>query len=124
MSTLLIVGVGGFFGAIARYLLGGWINDLTRSAFPLGTFVINISGAFILGFFMTLTTERFALNPNLRPLIAIGFLGAYTTFSTFSYETVRLIEDGSFGLALANAGVSLLVGVVAIYAGIFAGRSI
>lgn len=122
MIRALYVGIGGFFGAIARYLIDGWISNLVFTPFPLSTFVINVTGSFALGLFMTLATERFAIGSSLRPLIAIGFIGAYTTFSTFSLETVRLIEDGSNALALANVALSVIFGIGAIFAGILVAR--
>lgn len=122
MIRALYVGIGGFFGAIARYLIDGWISNSVLTPFPVSTFVINVTGSFALGLFMTLATERFAIDSNLRPLIAIGFIGAYTTFSTFGLETVRLIEDGSRALALANVALSVGVGIVAVFAGILVGR--
>lgn len=122
MIRALYVGIGGFFGAIARYLIDGWISNSVLTPFPVSTFVINVTGSFALGLFMTLATERFAIDSNLRPLIAIGFIGAYTTFSTFGLETVRLIEDGSRALSLANVALSVGVGIVAVFAGILVGR--
>ncbi len=122
MIRSLYVGIGGFLGAIARYLIDGWISNSVLTPFPVATFVINITGSFALGLFMTLATERFAIDQNLRPLIAIGFIGAYTTFSTFSFETVRLIEDGSYGFAMANAAFTVVAGIIAVFGGIFLGR--
>lgn len=117
MRLLIFIGVGGFFGAIARYLVGGWVTSLDGTVFPLGTLVINISGSFALGFFYAFAIDRFAVDPVWRSIIAIGFLGAYTTFSTFSYETVKLIESGSFGFAMLNLIYSLVGGLTAIYLG-------
>src|SRR5438067_7678236 len=90
LHRIFWVGLGGFLGANARYWVGGWIQDRWGADFPWSTFVINITGSFILGLFVTLTTERFALRnaPALRLLVAIGFVGAYTTFSTFEFETL------------------------------------
>jgi CrcB protein len=123
MKEVLWVGLGGFIGANARYLLGGWIAARLGPAFPYGTFVINISGSFILGLIMG-TLEGHVLSPVVRLSAAIGFVGAYTTFSTWSYETIRLIEDGSVLLAAANAFGSLAVGIGAAIAGLAAGRAL
>ncbi len=122
--NLLIVGIGGFFGAITRYLVDGWIGRRMGALFPYGTFVINVSGSFILGLFATTITERFIIHPHWRLLIAIGFVGAYTTFSTFEYETNKLFEEGSFGLALLNLLLSVSAGLIAVRLGILLARKI
>jgi CrcB protein len=90
--------------------------------FPWGTIVINVSGAFLLGFLFTILTERLSVSPWLRSAIAIGFLGAYTTFSTFSLETYRLLADGAYLFRVANAVGSLTAGLIAVYAGVVMGR--
>ncbi|MFY9268498.1 MAG: fluoride efflux transporter CrcB [Candidatus Manganitrophaceae bacterium] len=122
--NLLIVGIGGFFGAITRYLVDGWIGRRMGGLFPYGTFVINVSGSFVLGLFATTITERFIIHPHWRLLIAIGFVGAYTTFSTFEYETHKLIEEGSFALALLNLLLSVSAGLIAVRLGILLARKI
>ena len=90
------VGLGGFLGANARYLLGGFISQRWGTVFPLGTFVINVTGSFILGFFLAYAQDRPWLEPSARLTFAVGFVGAYTTFSTFEYETMRLIQQREF----------------------------
>lgn len=121
MREVLWVGLGGFVGANARYLLGGWIASRLGSAFPYGTFAINVTGSFILGLIMG-TLEGHVLSPMVRLALAIGFVGAYTTFSTWTYETIRLIETGSLGLATVNVIGSLLVGLLAAVGGLATGR--
>lgn len=111
-------------GAIARYLISGWVMGSGRFVFPLGTFVINVTGSFILGLFFALAIERFGIDGFWRPFFAIGFLGAYTTFSTFSLETMNLVESGSLLLAAANILASVLFSLVGVYIGILIGRSI
>lgn len=123
MREMLWVGLGGFLGANARYLLGGWIATRLGPAFPYGTFVINISGSFILGLIMG-TVEGQVLSPAVRLGLAIGFVGAYTTFSTWTYETMRLIESGSWLLAAMNVFGSLAVGMLAVLTGLAAGRGL
>ena len=118
------VGIAGFFGAIARYSLGGFISERTRGAFPWETLVINVSGCFALGFIFALLTERFMPNPTVRIALTVGFLGAYTTFSTFAFETMRLAEDGAILLAATNIIASVGVGLLAVYAGTWAGRAL
>lgn len=118
------IGAAGFLGAIARYEVEGWISSRSAGAFPWGTLAVNASGCFVLGLLFTLFTERFLPHPTLRSALTIGFLGAYTTFSTFSLETVRLVEDGALGLAAANVIGSLSLGIAAVYGGIFVGRAV
>jgi fluoride exporter len=118
------VGLGGFLGANARYWLGGWIQDRWGTAFPWSTFVINVTGSFVLGLFMTLVAERFAVRhaPVLRLLIAIGFVGSYTTFSTFEFETLALVETATWLRAFGNAFGSLFAGFVSVWLGVFLAR--
>jgi CrcB protein len=123
MKEALWVGVGGFVGANARYFLGVWVATRLGTTFPYGTFIINSTGSFILGLIMGIL-EGHVLAPAVRLTAAIGFVGAYTTFSTWTYETLRLIENGSWQLAAANAVGSLLVGIGAAIAGITTGRAL
>lgn len=119
--AILLVGIGGFLGANARYLLGGWISARFGSFFPYGTFVINVTGSFILGFFMAFAQDRAWVNPNWRLAFAVGFVGAYTTFSTFEYESMLLLRDGEFLLAAANVIGSVITGSLAVISGIALG---
>ena len=121
---LLLIGLGGFAGAIARYLVDGAVTDRTGGAFPWGTLVINITGSFVLGLLAALTIERAILPADIRGPVMIGFLGAYTTFSTWMLESWRLIESGSYGLALANLGGSVALGLLAVFAGLVVGRAL
>ena len=118
------VGLGGFLGANARYWLGVWFEGRAKGPFPWATFAINVSGSFLLGLFMVLGLERQALprDPVLRLLFAVGFLGAYTTFSTFTYETLVLAEAGAPEKALANAAGSVAAGLLAAWLGMAVGR--
>ena len=118
------VGLGGFLGANARYLLGGYISERWGAVFPLGTFVIKITGSFILGLFMAYAQERPWVSPGARLLFAVGFVGAYTTFSTYTYESLRLMMDGQFALAAFNIIGSVAVGLVAVFAGVALGRAV
>lgn len=118
----LVVGLGGFLGAIARYSVGVWIETFWRRDFPLATFLVNVTGCFILGFFLTLAAERISITPMMRLLVATGFVGAYTTFSTFEYETQRLTTTGAFGWALVNVLTSVVAGYAAVQLGVAFGR--
>lgn len=111
----LYIAVGGALGALARYIVGAWVTKQTGGTFPWGTFVINITGCFILGLVATLLSERVLNNPNWRPFITIGFVGAYTTFSTYEYETAQL---GSSWRAMANLAGSVVAGYAAVWVGI------
>ena len=118
------IAVAGSAGALSRYHVEGAVSRFTRGAFPWGTLVVNLSGCFLLGLLFTVLTERFLPHPDLRTALTIGFLGAYTTFSTFAFETVRLAEDGARGLAILNVVVSVVAGVTAAWLGIVAGRTL
>lgn len=122
--TVIAVAVAGALGALARYGLGGWIANRSTSAFPVETLAINVSGSFVLGFVFVLLTERFLPHPTLRTAVTVGFLGAYTTYSTFSFETFRLIEDGALGLAVGNVLASVAAGLLAVFLGVVAGRAL
>lgn len=118
----LAVGLGGFLGANARYIVGGWVQQRWGAGFPYGTFVINVTGCFILGLFATLAL-CFAWSEYWRLLIAIGFVGAYTTFSTFEYETLRLMAEGArWKAAAVNVVGSMAMGLFAAYLGVVAAR--
>ena len=114
---LLLVGVAGFFGAITRYAVDQWISERVIGAFPWGTFAINVSGSFLLGALFVLLTERLSPHPNVRFALMTGFLGAYTTFSTFALETRRLAEDGALGLAAVNVVASVTMALVGVWLG-------
>ncbi len=117
----LVAGMGGFLGANARFIVGTWIGQKWGTAFPYGTLVINVTGCFILGLFAALA-ERFPLSDTWRLLIAIGFVGAYTTFSTFEYETLQLVRHASLRFAGLNILGSVLLGYAAAYGGMVAAR--
>ena len=122
--VLILIGVGGAAGAVARYLVDGWVSALAPGAFPWGTLIVNLSGAFALGLLFGLATERAVLPPEIRAPLMIGFLGAYTTFSTLMLESWRLVEDGSIGLALANLVGSSVLGILAVIGGLALARLI
>ncbi|MEO8251808.1 MAG: fluoride efflux transporter CrcB [Chloroflexota bacterium] len=122
--NVVLIGLGGFTGAIARYAIDGWVTALGRGAFPWGTLVINVSGSLVLGLLFALGTERAVIPQELRSPLMIGFIGAYTTFSTLALESWRLLEDGAWLLGAVNLGGSIALGLVAVLAGVLIGRAI
>ncbi|MGD8485115.1 MAG: fluoride efflux transporter CrcB [Chloroflexota bacterium] len=120
--TLLFLAVGGAFGAVSRYLVQGWVQDLTGDRFPWGTFVVNISGSFMLGLVFALAMDRAVFSPEVRVPLMIGFIGSYTTFSTLMLESWVLAEEGDLIRMLANLTGSVVVGMVAVVAGLALGR--
>ena len=120
----MLVATGGAIGAAARYLAGLWIVARLGAGFPWGTFFVNITGSFLIGLVLVLV-ERGALPPGARLFLAVGVLGGYTTFSSFSYETLQLLAGGgSLGPVLFNAFGQLLLGFVSVYLGIVCGRAL
>ncbi len=117
---LLLIAVGGAAGAVARYALSGWVHSLFDTTFPLGTLVVNVVGSFGLGFLLSLL-EGLSVSPELRSTVTIGFLGAFTTYSTFSYETVVLLEGGEWGRGALYLGGNLLLGLAGVVLGLAAG---
>jgi len=124
MRTIVAIGIAGALGALARYGLDGVVARRFSSPFPWGTFVVNVSGSFLLGVTVALLGDRLAVAPWLRATVAIGFLGAYTTFSTLSLESYRLLETRSYALAGANLVGSVTAGLVALYGGVVLGRAL
>jgi fluoride exporter len=124
MRTVVAIGIAGALGALARYGIGGLIVSRSARAFPWETFVVNVSGSFVLGFAFTVMTEQLTTGPWLRTAVTVGFVGAYTTFSTLAYETYRLLEDGALALAAANIFGSAAAGLIAVYLGVVAGRAL
>jgi CrcB protein len=109
-------------GCLTRYFLSGWVYSIFGRFFPYGTFVVNILGAFLIGLIMEIGLRSTLIPPTLRVGLTIGFLGGLTTFSTFSYETFRLLEDGEFLIATTNVMLSVLVCLVFTWVGIYTAR--
>jgi CrcB protein len=120
----LAIAVAGAFGALARYGVEGAVSDRAGGSFPFGTLVVNVSGALVLGFLFTVLTDRFSAPTWLRIGLTVGFLGAYTTFSTLMYETFSLFHDGVPVRALANLVGSVVLGMIAVYVGVVIGRAV
>jgi CrcB protein len=117
LQKYFFIAVGGSLGAIARYWVGSEVASRLGTKFPYGTFVINISACIIIGFSLTYLGKRAELNPAWRFLIPTGFVGAYSTFSTYEWETLSSLRDGAFSLAALYAIGSLLLGLVAAWVG-------
>ncbi len=118
---LMAVAIGGAFGAVARWSLAGWVYASLGASFPIGTLLVNVTGSLALGVVASIADASVSAEV-LRSALAIGFLGAFTTFSTFSLEGVRLIQDGEPGRALAYIGASVVLGLLAVWAGLEGGR--
>lgn len=120
IRSLIIVGIGGFIGSIARYWLSTFVsNYLSSTSFPYGTFVVNITGCFFIGVIYALFERGNILTPEWRIFLATGFCGGFTTFSTFSYESIRLMQGGEFFNLSLNVAASVILGFAATYLGMF-----
>lgn len=117
MQKYLLIGIGGALGTIARYWVGSTIGSRMGIKFPYGTLVVNITACLVLGFTLTYMGKRADLNPAWRFLLPVGFIGAYSTFSTYEWETLSTIRSGAFALAALYAVGSLVVGLAAVWCG-------
>lgn len=124
MNKYLLVGLGGCLGSILRFWAGTYISQRMGARFPYGTFIINITGSFLIGLVVTLLAEKAHWNPSFRYLIPVGFIGGYTTFSTFELETLQSFRDGEFLIAFLNVLLSVVVGFIAVWLGAVAGRAL
>lgn len=118
IRDLVVIAIGAIFGANARYLIANYFAARFGASFPYGTLFINVSGSLLLGFVLTYLANRVGLDPAYRLLIGTGFMGAYTTFSTFSYETITLMQRGDWLPAIVNSAASLLGALFACYLGV------
>ncbi len=118
MLLILCVGAGGFLGAVARYIVGGWVQDLLQKpSFPYGTLTVNVVGCLLIGALMGLVESRQLFGPEIRAFLLIGLLGGFTTFSTFGYETMALIRGGETVAAVANVSLQVGLGLAAVWSG-------
>lgn len=124
MEQVLLIAVFGALGCLARYFLSGWVYDLCGRSFPYGTFAVNVIGAFLIGLVMEFSLRSALISPTIRIAVTIGFLGGLTTFSTFSFETFRLIEDGAFLIAFGNILASVAACLFFTWVGIMTARLI
>jgi len=120
IAEIIYIGCGGFFGAVSRFLVSGYANKLCGKGFPYGTLTVNVAGSFLLGMISFLAISRDMMSDNVRVMITVGFLGAFTTFSTFSYETFNLIKEGSYYLSLMNIVTNILICLAAVALGVLA----
>ena len=122
MNKYLLLAFGGAIGSVLRFWLGGYVSSRVAGRFPYGTFIINITASFLIGFALTLLAEKSGWSTNWRYLISVGFLGGYSTFSTFEWETFRSVQDGAPAIAAWNILLSVVAGFVAVWLGFLAGR--
>lgn len=120
LINIAIIGSGGFVGAVARYGLSGWVHrQMPLTEFPYGTLLVNLLGCFLIGLVFGLVETRQLFGPELRAFLLIGILGAFTTFSTFGYETFALIREAAFLRAFANVGLNVFLGLALVWLGYF-----
>lgn len=124
MQKLLLIGLAGALGALARYGLSGFVQRYSGFTFPVGTLVVNLLGTFLFGFIWSLVEQRLVISVETRVVILSGFLGAFTTFSSFMFETSALVGDGQWGLAVLNIAAQITLGLAAIFLGLAAGRAL
>lgn len=124
MRHVLLAGCGGFVGAAARYWLGGIVHRQLGAAFPYGTLLVNVSGCFVIGALGAVSEERLVFSPGARVFWMIGVLGGYTTFSSFGYETMALLREGSSAFALANVAAQVALGLAAVWCGAALARAL
>ncbi len=124
MGVYAAVALGGAFGACARYAVSGAVHARMGAAFPFGTLAVNIIGCFLIGLALEITEGRFIVNHNVKLFLTVGLLGGFTTFSTYSYETMALLRDGMAVKAAINAVGSIMLGLVGVYLGMISGRLI
>ncbi|HXN64143.1 MAG TPA: fluoride efflux transporter CrcB [Candidatus Acidoferrales bacterium] len=122
MTKYLLVAIGGALGSVLRFWAGGYITNRMGTRFPYGTFAVNVTASFLIGFIVTLMAEKAHWDANWRYLIPIGFIGGYSTFSTFEFESFRLLQDGEMILAAANLVGSVVCGFVSVWLGVITGR--
>jgi len=124
VSQLLVVMLGGAFGAAARFFMSIKVSEKFGTAFPYGTLSVNVLGSFLMGLLAIILVERLALDPLLKLGILVGFLGAFTTFSSFSMDTLGLFEQGNHLRAIINMFVSVILSVLAVWLGVMLGKLI
>jgi len=124
MERYLWIAAGAVLGANARYLVAQWAAERLGAAFPFGTLIVNLTGSFVLGFLLSLTTERFAVSPAMRLFLAVGFLGSYTTFSSYTVESLGLLQNGAPASGLLNILGNNVAGLICALLGVYLARQL
>jgi CrcB protein len=124
MTKYFMVAIGGGLGSVLRFWVGGYVGSRFPTRFPSGTFIVNCTASFLVGFVITLLSERTNWSPNWRYLIPIGFIGGYSTFSAFEYETFRVFQEGELLISGLNVALSVIVGFFSVWLGVITGRTI
>jgi len=123
MLKYLMVATGGAVGSVLRFWVGGSVSDRLGTRFPYGTFAVNCTGSFLIGLVITLIAEHTNVNPNWKYLIGVGFIGGYTTFSAFEYETFQSMQDGKMLIASLNVILSIAIGLICVWLGVVTARA-
>jgi CrcB protein len=124
MMKYVLVGIGGGIGSVLRFWVSSYVGERISTRFPFGTFAVNITGSFLIGLIVTLLASKADWDPHWRYLLPIGFIGGYTTFSAFEYETFRSMQDGGVLVASLNVILSVTLGFAAVWLGVIAARSL
>ncbi len=121
-QKILLISAMGIAGTLSRYWLQGWVQELTNARFPWGTLAVNLIGCFLFGIIYTLAQERFLISGETRIILLVGFMGSFTTFSSFAFETAALLENQQWLFACGNLLLQNALGLVAVFLGFFVGR--
>ncbi len=124
MTKYWMVAIGGACGSVLRFWVGSYVSNRTGARFPAGTFLVNITASFLIGFLVTILAAKVSWSPQWRYLILIGFIGGYSTFSTFEFETFRIFQEGEFLIAGLNVLLSVVVGLFSVWLGVISGKTI
>ncbi len=124
MTKYLMVAIGGAVGSVLRFWVGTHVSNRLNTRFLAGTFIVNITACFLIGFVVTVMAKKADWNPNWRYLIPIGFIGGYSTFSTFEYETFRVFQEGELLVAALNVVLSVVVGFASVWLGVITGKTV
>jgi CrcB protein len=124
MYRIVLIGMAGLAGTLARYWLSGWADERWGATFPIGTLIVNLIGCLAIGFLFHATEEKYLVDPIIRTAILIGFLGGFTTFSSFGIQTFNLLRDGEIFLASINVMVSNVAGIMLVWVGYTVSRSL
>jgi CrcB protein len=123
MTKYWMVAIGGACGSVLRFWVGSYVSNRTGARFPAGTFLVNITASFLIGFLVTILAAKVSWSPQWRYLILIGFIGGYSTFSTFEFETFRIFQEGEFLIAGLNVLLSVVVGFFSVWLGVISGKT-